>query len=74
MGRRIRGELIVARSQVKKSDEILRSGYDKFGANQFDVMKALERILTYLEANYGLVLGQDGGSPNGNGPQTHEET
>lgn len=41
---------------TETSDAMLRSGYYKFGANQLDVMKALDRILTHLETNYGLVI------------------
>ncbi|UQI40986.1 hypothetical protein [Vreelandella venusta] len=36
------------------SDQSLRSGYYSFGANQLDVMKALNDILVYLEKNHGL--------------------
>ncbi|MCQ4254569.1 hypothetical protein [Stutzerimonas stutzeri] len=38
------------------SDEMIRSGYYAFGANQLDVMAALEKILQHLEENHGLVL------------------
>lgn len=38
------------------SDEALRSGYYAFGANQLDVITALERILKYLEQDHGLVI------------------
>ncbi|WKK88194.1 hypothetical protein QY917_10030 [Diaphorobacter sp. C33] len=41
-------------------DNALRSGYYAFGANQLDVMSALERMLTYLEKNHGLQLKADG--------------
>jgi hypothetical protein len=34
--------------------EMLASGYYAFGANQLDVMAALERVLKYLEKNHGL--------------------
>lgn len=37
-------------------DEALRSGYYSFGANQLDVMTALEKILRHLEKNHGLVI------------------
>lgn len=53
-------------------DEMLRSGYYKFGANQLDVMKALDRILTHLEANCGLVIDQNAGAREGDGTQTLE--
>ena len=38
------------------SDEMVRSGYYQFGANQLDVMAGLERILQYLEEHYGFAL------------------
>lgn len=38
------------------SDEALRSGYYSFGANQLDVMTALERMLRHLEEHHGLVI------------------
>lgn len=41
-------------------DNALRSGYYAFGANQLDVMSALDRMLTYLEKNHGLKLKVDG--------------
>ena len=42
------------------SDEALRSGYYAFGANQLDVMTALERILRYLEEHHGLIIKENG--------------
>ena len=39
------------------SSEALRTGYYAFGANQLDVMAALERILEHLERHHGLSLG-----------------
>ena len=38
------------------SDEALRSGYYAFGANQLDVMTALERMLRHLEKHHDLVI------------------
>lgn len=38
------------------TDEMVKSAYYAFGANQLDVMAALEKILQYLENNYGLVV------------------
>lgn len=38
------------------SDEAIRSGYYAFGANQLDVMVALEKMLQLLEKNHGLVI------------------
>ena len=38
-------------------DKALRSGYYAFGANQLDVMSALETMLKYLEKNHDLKLG-----------------
>ncbi|WP_234267569.1 hypothetical protein [Hydrogenophaga sp. NFH-34] len=40
----------------KISDEALRSGYYAFGANQLDVMTALDKILQHLENHHGLVI------------------
>lgn len=37
------------------SNEMVRSGYYQFGANQLDVMAGLERILEYLEKRHGFV-------------------
>jgi len=37
-------------------NEVLLSGYYAFGANQLDVMAALDKILKHLEQNYGLVI------------------
>lgn len=37
-------------------NEALLSGYYAFGANQLDVMAALDMILKHLEQNYGLVI------------------
>ena len=37
-------------------NEVLLSGYYAFGANQLDVMAALDRILKHLEQSYGLVV------------------
>lgn len=42
------------------SDDELRSGYYAFGANQLDVVTALDRMLKYLERHHGLVI-EDGG-------------
>lgn len=42
------------------SDDDLRSGYYAFGANQLDVVTALDRMLKYLEQHHGLVI-TDGG-------------
>jgi hypothetical protein len=42
------------------SDEALRSGYYAFGANQLDVMAALEKMLRHLEENHGLIIKKDG--------------
>jgi hypothetical protein len=39
------------------TDEMVRSGYYVFGANQLDVMAGMEKILQYLEKNHGLVIG-----------------
>ena len=38
------------------SDEMVRSGYYQFGANQLDVMAGLDRILQLLENRHGLTL------------------
>ncbi|MBW8832858.1 MAG: hypothetical protein JF606_26390 [Burkholderiales bacterium] len=38
------------------TDEMVRSGYYAFGANQLDVMAGLEKILWYLEKHHGLVV------------------
>lgn len=38
------------------TDEMVRSGNYQFGANQLDIMEALEHILRYLESQHGLVL------------------
>lgn len=54
-------------------DEALRSGYYRFGANQLDVMKALDQILTHLEANYGLVVDEDAGASRGDGGKSGGE-
>lgn len=43
------------------NDEMLRSGYYAFGANQLDVMAALDRILEYLEKNHELLLEKPSG-------------
>jgi hypothetical protein len=37
-------------------DEMVRSGYYAFGANQLDVMEGLEKILQYLEKHHGLLI------------------
>jgi hypothetical protein len=37
-------------------DDMVRSGYYAFGANQLDVMEGLEKILKFLEKHHGLVL------------------
>lgn len=42
------------------SDEALRSGYYVFGANQLDVMVALEKMLQLLEENHSLVIEDNG--------------
>jgi hypothetical protein len=39
------------------TDGMVRSGYYAFGANQLDVMAAMEKILQLLEKNHGLVIG-----------------
>ncbi len=36
------------------SDDMVRSGYYAFGANQLDVMNGLEKILQLLEREHGL--------------------
>ena len=41
------------------SDEVFRSGYYAFGANQLDVVSALDKILKYLELHHDLVLRDD---------------
>jgi hypothetical protein len=41
------------------SDEALRSGHYAFGANQLDVISAIDRMLKYLEKNHGLSLKDD---------------
>lgn len=38
------------------SDDMVRSGYYAFGANQLDVMAGMEKILQYLEKHHGLVI------------------
>lgn len=38
------------------TDEMVKSGYYAFGANQLDVMAALEKMLQHLEKSYGLDL------------------
>ncbi len=38
------------------SDDMVRSGYYAFGANQLDVMTGLEKILQFLERRCGLHL------------------
>ena len=40
-------------------DEALRSGYYSFGANQLDVMAALEKMLLHLEMHHGLIIKED---------------
>ena len=40
-------------------DESIRSGYYSFGANQLDVMAALEKMLRYLEKHHGLAIKED---------------
>jgi len=42
------------------TDEMVRSAYYSFGANQLDVMSGLERIIQLLETNYGLDLNHKG--------------
>lgn len=42
------------------SDQMLRSGYYSFGANQLDVITALEKILRHLEKHHGLVIKENG--------------
>jgi hypothetical protein len=34
----------------------LRTGHYSFGANQLDIVAALERVLTYLEKHHGLIV------------------
>ena len=41
-------------------EEALRSGYYSFGANQLDVMVALEKMLRYLEQHHGLIIKENG--------------
>lgn len=43
------------------TDEMVRSAYYAFGANQLDVMSALEKILQHLEKNHGLVVNRQKG-------------
>jgi hypothetical protein len=38
------------------TDDMVRSGYYTFGANQLDVMAGMEKILQYLEKHHGLVV------------------
>jgi hypothetical protein len=38
------------------SADSLRTGHYSFGANQLDIVAALERVLTYLEKHHGLVV------------------
>lgn len=42
------------------SDSALRSGYYSFGANQLDVMSALERMLRHLEQHHCLKIKENG--------------
>ena len=42
------------------SDDALRSGYYAFGANQLDVISALDRMLKYLEQHHDLVIANGG--------------
>lgn len=46
-------------------DEVLLSGHYKVGANQLDVMRALDQILSYLEAKHGLEIEKDAGRRKG---------
>lgn len=43
------------------TDEMVRSGYYAFGANQLDVMAGLERILQFLEKHHGLIVEHQSG-------------
>ena len=54
-------------------DKMLRSGYYKFGANQLNVMKALDRILNHLETNYGFVIDGDAGPGEEHDPKAVSE-
>ncbi len=38
------------------TDDMVRGAYYAFGANQLDVMMALEKILMHLEKNHALVV------------------
>jgi hypothetical protein len=38
------------------TDDMVRGGYYTFGANQLDVIAAMEKILQYLERHHGLVV------------------
>lgn len=53
-----------ARLPASVTDEMLRSGCYQFGANQLDIMAALESILQYLEKGHGLVLRAQGPAAN----------
>lgn len=46
-----------ARIPASASDEMVRSGYYAFGANQLDVMEGIEKILQLLERRYKIVVG-----------------
>lgn len=41
-------------------EKALRSGYYSFGANQLDVMTALEKMLRHLEKHHDLVIKENG--------------
>lgn len=49
---KVRDSLIPATA----TDDMVRSGYYAFGANQLDVMAGMEKILQYLEKHHGLVI------------------
>lgn len=38
------------------TDDMVRGAYYAFGANQLDVMSALEKIIGHLEKHHGLVV------------------
>jgi hypothetical protein len=37
-------------------DQMFKGGYYAFGANELHIISALERVLTHLEAHYGLKI------------------
>lgn len=38
------------------TDEMVRGAYYAFGANQLDVMSALEKVIGHLERHHGLIV------------------